>query len=67
MPRLNELGPEAFKDQQQVRRALISELEGAGFSRYDMTPIGDERFINRSGQIKTVSFDCDDGCYKINS
>jgi hypothetical protein len=54
MGKLHELEDKAFGDAQLLRQQLIYTLEKEGFTRWDMSPEGHERFMKAKGEVMRV-------------
>lgn len=64
MPKLHELDDGAFLKAQQQRRKLADELEADGYTSWDMTPEGHERYQGRElNDMKVIRFDSVTGEY----
>ena len=68
MSKLHELEDKAFGDAQLQRRQLIDTLEKEGFSRWDMSPEGHERFMKAKGEVlRTIKWDETANQYRVES
>ena len=54
MGKLHELEDKAFGEAQLQRKQLIDDLEKEGFTRWDMSPEGHERFMKVKGEVMRV-------------
>lgn len=66
MPTFDELTDKECLAAIHQRRRIIDGLLAVGYTRYDMTPSGDERFRGRGvNNIRTVCFDRESGQYVV--
>ncbi len=66
MTKLHELDDAAFVEAQAQRRQLRDALEKEGFSSWDMTPDGGERFMKAKGEvIRVIKWDETSNQYRV--